>query len=66
MPVSGGEVGANNATQSIMVGGPDSVFERIKPLFELMDGFASSKILEVHGDRRVKRSFEPGFRIELH
>ena len=49
-----------------MVGGPDSVFERIKPLFELMDGFASSKILEVHGDRRVKRSFEPGFIIELH
>ncbi len=118
-PVSGGEVGAKNATLSIMVGGPDAVFERIKPLFELMGknitlvggngdgqtakvanqiivalnieavgeallfaakagadparvraalmgGFASSKILEVHGDRMVKRTFDPGFRIELH
>ena len=118
-PVSGGEVGAKNATLSIMVGGPDAVFEKIKPLFELMGknitlvggngdgqtakvanqiivalnieavgeallfaakagadparvrmalmgGFASSKILEVHGDRMVKRTFDPGFRIELH
>ena len=118
-PVSGGEVGAKNATLSIMVGGPDAVFERIKPLFELMGknitlvggngdgqtakvanqiivalnieavaeallfaaragadparvrqalmgGFASSKILEVHGERMVKRTFDPGFRIELH
>jgi 2-hydroxy-3-oxopropionate reductase len=32
----------------------------------LMGGFASSRILEVHGERMVKRSFEPGFRIELH
>jgi 2-hydroxy-3-oxopropionate reductase len=118
-PVSGGEVGAKNATLSIMVGGPEAVFERIKPLFELMGknitlvggngdgqtakvanqiivalnieavaeallfaaragadparvrqalmgGFASSKILEVHGERMVKRTFDPGFRIELH
>jgi 2-hydroxy-3-oxopropionate reductase len=118
-PVSGGEVGAKNATLSIMVGGPDAAFERIKPLFELMGknitlvggngdgqtakvanqiivalnieavaeallfaaragadparvrqalmgGFASSKILEVHGERMVKRTFDPGFRIELH
>jgi 2-hydroxy-3-oxopropionate reductase len=118
-PVSGGEVGARNATLSIMVGGPQATFDRIKPLFELMGknitlvggngdgqtakvanqiivaltieavgealllasragadparvrealmgGFASSKILEVHGDRMVKRSFDPGFRIELH
>lgn len=118
-PVSGGEVGAKNATLSIMVGGPDAVFERIKPLFELMGknitlvgangdgqtakvanqiivalnieavaeallfaaragadparvrqalmgGFASSKILEVHGERMVNRTFDPGFRIELH
>lgn len=118
-PVSGGEVGARNATLSIMVGGPETVFERIKPLFELMGknitrvggngdgqtakvanqiivaltieavaeallfaaragadparvrqalmgGFASSKILEVHGERMVKRTFDPGFRIELH
>jgi 2-hydroxy-3-oxopropionate reductase len=118
-PVSGGEVGAKNATLSIMVGGEPAVFEKIRPLFELMGknitlvggngdgqtakvanqiivalnieavaeallfaakagadparvrqalmgGFASSKILEVHGERMVKRTFDPGFRIELH
>jgi len=118
-PVSGGEVGAKNATLSIMVGGDETVFAKVKPLFELMGknitlvggngdgqtakvanqiivalnieavaeallfaakagadparvrlalmgGFASSKILEVHGERMVKRSFDPGFRIELH
>jgi 2-hydroxy-3-oxopropionate reductase len=118
-PVSGGEVGAKNATLSIMVGGSEQTFERVKPLFELMGknitligkngdgqtakvanqiivalnieavgeallfaakagadpakvrtalmgGFASSKILEVHGERMIKRSFDPGFRIELH
>ena len=118
-PVSGGEVGAKNATLSIMVGGPEKVFEHVKPLFELMGknitlfggngdgqtakvanqiivaltieavaeallfaaragadparvrqalmgGFASSKILEVHGERMVKRTFDPGFRIALH
>ncbi len=118
-PVSGGEVGAKNATLSIMVGGPDSAFEKVKPLFDLlgknitlvggngdgqtakvanqiivalnieavgealvfaakagadpakvrqalMGGFASSRILEVHGERMVKRTFDPGFRIELH
>ncbi len=32
----------------------------------LMGGFASSRILEVHGERMVKRTFAPGFRIELH
>jgi len=32
----------------------------------LMGGFASSRILEVHGDRMIKRTFDPGFRIELH
>ena len=32
----------------------------------LMGGFASSKVLEVHGERMVKRSFDPGFRIALH
>jgi len=118
-PVSGGELGAKNATLSIMVGGDDKVFEKVKPVFELMGkninlvggngdgqtakvanqiivalnieavaeallfaskagadpakvrqalmgGFASSKILEVHGERMVKRTFDPGFRIELH
>jgi len=118
-PVSGGEVGAKNATLSIMVGGDEKVFETVKPIFELMGkninlvggngdgqtakvanqiivalnieavaeallfaakagadparvrqalmgGFAGSKILEVHGERMVKRTFDPGFRIELH
>ncbi|MBP0579908.1 2-hydroxy-3-oxopropionate reductase [Labrys sp. LIt4] len=32
----------------------------------LMGGFAASRILEVHGDRMVKRTFDPGFRIALH
>jgi len=118
-PVSGGEVGAKNATLSIMVGGTEAGFAKVKPLFELMGknitlvggngdgqtakvanqiivalnieavgeallfaakagadpakvrtalmgGFASSKILEVHGERMIKRTFDPGFRIELH
>ena len=118
-PVSGGEVGARNATLSIMVGGPEDVFLKVKPLFELMGanitlvggngdgqtakvanqiivalnieavaeallfaakagadparvrlalmgGFASSRVLEVHGERMVKRTFDPGFRIALH
>ena len=118
-PVSGGEVGAKNATLSIMVGGDEAVFNKVKPVFDLlgkninlvggngdgqtakvanqiivalnieavaealvfaakagadpakvrqalMGGFAGSKILEVHGERMVKRTFDPGFRIELH
>lgn len=32
----------------------------------LMGGFASSKILEVHGERMIERRFDPGFRIRLH
>lgn len=35
-PVSGGEVGAKQATLTIMVGGPDATFERARPLFEAM------------------------------
>ncbi|TAG33432.1 MAG: 2-hydroxy-3-oxopropionate reductase [Polaromonas sp.] len=118
-PVSGGEVGAKAASLTIMIGGPDAAFERVKPLFELMGknitlvggngdgqtckvanqiivalniaavgeallfaskagadpakvrqalmgGFASSRILEVHGERMIKRTFAPGFRIGLH
>src|SRR5499433_78052 len=118
-PVSGGEVGAKAASLTIMVGGSEATFAKVKPLFELMGknitlvggtgdgqttkvanqiivaltieavgeallyaakagadpgkvrqalmgGFASSRILEVHGERMVKRTFEPGFRIELH
>ncbi|HSV36836.1 MAG TPA: 2-hydroxy-3-oxopropionate reductase [Ramlibacter sp.] len=118
-PVSGGEVGAQAASLTIMVGGEPAAFERVKPLFELMGknitrvgeagdgqvckmanqiivalniaavaealvfaskagadparvrqalmgGFAASRILEVHGERMIKRSFNPGFRIALH
>jgi 2-hydroxy-3-oxopropionate reductase len=32
----------------------------------LLGGFASSRILEIHGERMIKRVFEPGFRIDLH
>jgi 2-hydroxy-3-oxopropionate reductase len=32
----------------------------------LMGGFAASRILEVHGERMIKRSFAPGFRVSLH
>ncbi len=35
-PVSGGEVGARQATLTIMVGGPEAAFARAKPLFEAM------------------------------
>jgi 2-hydroxy-3-oxopropionate reductase len=118
-PVSGGEVGAKGAALTIMVGGSEAVFQKARPLFELMGknitlvgengagqtckvanqiivaltieavgealvfaskagvdparvkqalmgGFAGSKILEVHGERMIKRTFDPGFRIGLH
>jgi 2-hydroxy-3-oxopropionate reductase len=118
-PVSGGEVGAKAASLTIMVGGSEPAFARVKPLFDLMGknitlvggngdgqtckvanqiivalniaavgealvfaskagadpakvrqalmgGFAASRILEVHGERMVKRTFAPGFRIGLH
>jgi 2-hydroxy-3-oxopropionate reductase len=118
-PVSGGEVGARAASLTIMCGGAEDTFARVKPLLEtmgknvtlvggvgdgqvckvanqiivalniaavaealvfaskagadpakvrqaLMGGFASSRILEVHGERMIKRSFAPGFRIALH
>jgi len=118
-PVSGGDVGAKAGTLTIMVGGPEAAFEKVKPIFALMGknitlvggagdgqtakvanqiivaltieaigealvfaskagadparvrqalmgGFANSRILEVHGERMIKRNFDPGFRIELH
>ncbi|OYV01429.1 MAG: 2-hydroxy-3-oxopropionate reductase [Burkholderiales bacterium PBB5] len=118
-PVSGGDVGAKNAALSIMVGGKPEVFERVKPVFELMGknitlvggsgdgqtckvanqivvaltinavaegllfaakagadpakvraalmgGLATSRILDILGDRMIKRTFDPGFRIALH
>jgi 2-hydroxy-3-oxopropionate reductase len=118
-PVSGGEVGAKNAALTIMVGGNQATFDKVKPVLDLMGknitlvgangdgqtckvcnqiivalnieavsealvfaskagadparvrqalmgGFAASRILEVHGERMIKRTFDPGFRIELH
>jgi 3-hydroxyisobutyrate dehydrogenase-like beta-hydroxyacid dehydrogenase len=32
----------------------------------LLGGFAQSRILELHGDRMIKRTFTPGFRVRLH
>jgi 2-hydroxy-3-oxopropionate reductase len=32
----------------------------------LLGGFAASRVLEVHGERMIKRTFDPGFRIRLH
>jgi 2-hydroxy-3-oxopropionate reductase len=32
----------------------------------LLGGFASSRILEIHGERMIKETFDPGFRIRLH
>ncbi len=118
-PVSGGEVGAKAASLTIMCGGAQATFDKVKPLLDkmgknvtlvgdagagqitkvanqiivalniaavsealvfaskagadpakvrqaLMGGFASSRILEVHGERMIKRTFDPGFRIALH
>ena len=118
-PVSGGEIGAKNASLTIMVGGPESTFEKVKAIFQLlgknitlvgengagqtckvanqiivaltieavgeallfasksgvdpsrvrqalMGGFASSRVLEVHGQKMIQRTFDPGFRIALH
>lgn len=45
-PVSGGETGAVNAALSIMVGGEPDVFEKIKPIFELL----GKKILLIGGN----------------
>lgn len=32
----------------------------------LTGGFASSRVLEIHGKRMIDKSFNPGFRVELH
>lgn len=32
----------------------------------LIGGFASSRVLEIHGERMINRAFDPGFRVELH
>ncbi len=118
-PVSGGDVGAQNATLSIMVGGTQAAFERALPVFQamgknivrigdsgagqvtkaanqivvgltiqaigealvlatkagvdpakvrqaLLGGFASSRVLDVHGQRLLDRNFKPGARVRTH
>jgi 2-hydroxy-3-oxopropionate reductase len=121
-PVSGGEIGAINAALSIMVGGDQRAFARVKPILEcmgnperivhigeepgsgqvckvcnqvaiggalagvseafalarkagvdvakvrqaLLGGFASSRVLEVHGERMLKGDYKPGFRTRLY
>jgi len=117
-PVSGGQVGAEAATLTIMAGGSEANFQRALPLFQvvgknithlgpsgagqvtklanqlivaqtidavaqalrlaelsgvnsalvrkaLLGGFAESRILDLHGDRMVRRAFEPGGRATL-
>lgn len=121
-PVSGGEIGAINATLSIMIGGDPGALDRVKPILAcmghpdrivhigsepgsgqtckvcnqvaiggalagvsealalarkagvdpgrvreaLLGGFASSRVLEVHGARLIKGNFAPGFRAALY
>lgn len=118
-PVSGGDVGARNATLSIMCGARQAAFDRVRPVFELLGknitrvgdigdgqtckvanqivvaltinavaegllfaaragadparvrqallgGLATSRILEILGERMIQRTFDPGFRIALH
>jgi 2-hydroxy-3-oxopropionate reductase len=120
-PVSGGEIGAINATLSIMVGGDADTFAEAKPILHamgnpdrvvrigesgagqickvcnqmviggalaavseaftlarkagvdvaavreaLLGGFASSRVLEVHGERMLKGNYKPGFRARLY
>lgn len=118
-PVSGGDIGAQNATLSIMVGGTETAFQRALPIFQamgknivrvgdagagqvtkaanqvvvgltiqaigealvlatkagvdpakvrqaLLGGFASSRVLDVHGQRALDRNFKPGARVRTH
>jgi 2-hydroxy-3-oxopropionate reductase len=120
-PVSGGEIGAINASLSIMVGGDAATFATAKPILDamgnpervihigaagagqlckvcnqmviggalaavseaftlarkagvdpakvreaLLGGFASSRVLEVHGERMLQENYKPGFRAELY
>ena len=120
-PVSGGEIGAKGGTLSIMVGGDEPTFERMRPILgcmghperivyigesgagqickicnqvaiggalagvseafalarkagvdaarvrqALLGGFASSRALDVHGERMLKGNYTPGFRTTLY
>jgi 2-hydroxy-3-oxopropionate reductase len=118
-PVSGGDIGAQQGTLSIMVGGDEAAFQRSLPILQamgktivhvgvagagqvtkacnqivvamavqavaealilaqksgvdpakvraaLLGGFAQSRVLEVHGQRMLDHTFEPGFTLDLH
>jgi len=118
-PVSGGDIGAQQGTLSIMVGGDVAAFERALPILQaigknivhigeagsgqvtkacnqivvamtvqavaealtlakksgvdpakvrsaLLGGFAQSRVLEVHGQRMIDHTFQPGFKLNLH
>ncbi|HTL89079.1 MAG TPA: 2-hydroxy-3-oxopropionate reductase [Leptolyngbya sp.] len=118
-PVSGGDIGAQQGTLSIMVGGEKAAFDRALPVLQtmgknivyigeagagqvtkacnqivvsltvqavaealtlakksgvdpakvreaLLGGFAQSRVLEVHGQRILDESFQPGFKLDLH
>jgi 2-hydroxy-3-oxopropionate reductase len=118
-PVSGGDIGAQQGTLSIMVGGDEAAFSRALPILQaigktiihvgaagagqvtkacnqivvaltvqavaealtlaqksgvdpakvrdaLLGGFAQSRVLEVHGQRMIDRTFQPGFKLDLH
>ncbi|BAU12209.1 2-hydroxy-3-oxopropionate reductase [Leptolyngbya sp. NIES-3755] len=118
-PVSGGDIGAQQGTLSIMVGGEKSAFDRALPVLQamgknivhigeagagqvtkacnqivvamtvqavaealtlakksgvdpakvrdaLLGGFAQSRVLEVHGQRILDGTFQPGFKVDLH
>ncbi|PZV19238.1 MAG: 2-hydroxy-3-oxopropionate reductase [Leptolyngbya sp.] len=118
-PVSGGDIGAQQGTLSIMVGGDEAAFGRSLPILQamgkniiyigeagagqvtkacnqivvamtvqavaealtlakksgvnpikvrdaLLGGFAQSRVLEVHGQRMIDRTFQPGFKLNLH
>ncbi len=118
-PVSGGEIGANEGSLSIMVGGDETAFAQTRPVFEAMGrtivrvgesgagqlakacnqlivgatiaavaeglhlasaagvdpaivraaltgGYATSRVLEIHGARMIDRDFTPGGRVALH
>lgn len=118
-PISGGDIGAQQGTLSIMVGGSESAFQRALPILQtmgknivhvgeagagqvtkacnqivvsmtvqavaealtlakkagvdpakvraaLLGGFAQSRVLDVHGQRMLDRTFAPGFKLKLH
>ncbi|MDX2228130.1 MAG: 2-hydroxy-3-oxopropionate reductase [Leptolyngbyaceae cyanobacterium bins.349] len=118
-PVSGGDIGAQQGTLSMMVGGDAAAFQRALPILQamgqnivhigaagagqvakacnqivvamtvqavaealtlakksgvdpakvrsaLLGGFAQSRVLEVHGQRMIDGTFQPGFKLNLH